>query len=798
MLLLLLQSCGVRKYLDVDEYLLTKNSIKLRTVEKLDNKRRLKYELSTLYEQKVNGNFFSVPREWFYYKIQSSSDTTRFNNWQLRVIAEEPSIFDEDRAGSTAEAMQRYLRSKGFFDAEVFYDETIKAKAKKAEVNYYVQPGHLFLIDSISFSSPDSNIHQILQDIAADTELAPGVGLDRKIYEAEKKRISTYLRNHGYAEFYPNSFPPLEVDTTVKQYRAEVHMEVAAPEQDSVHPVFQVGEIHVYPDYDIRIPQDSLIDTLIQGIYFHLANRELKIKPSVIIDNIFLETGVLYQQDQYDRTNRQLSELSAFRFVRIKQEEDPLVPRLLHFKVELSPSPLLQLGVDFELNYTNRSNNQGIGNLIGIAVSPSISNRNLLKGSELLISNLSAGVEVNPNLNDNRLWNTIDLRLQSDLYLSRFNDYLGIWRLIHTLPFQKERKAAATSFYDQLVDRASTRISASYNYTLLLDFYQYNLFAASYGYDLQPNQRNRYILTHLALDYFQPTVKPQFQELLDANPFLERSFGNQLFISLLFREFNYRFNKPTDAFGRSSYFSINFETAGTEAWLGNTIYNAFALQSDTLRIGTTDFSQYIRLETDFRYFKELSPKHGLAARINLGIARPFGFSTDVPYVKQFYSGGPNDIRAWAARELGPGGLIDSLTLNTTNPLLFYQAGDLKASLSLEYRFNIYWRLNGAFFLDAGNIWTLREDPSRPGSQFRIRRGSYIDDDGQDHVLDPFYQQIALGTGFGLRFDLTYFIFRLDLGVKLRYPYQWRKDTYWNPIDRWFDDANLNFGLGFPF
>lgn len=795
----LLSSCSVSKYLDVDEYLLTDNNIKLRTEEKIDNKRRLKYELSTLYEQETNGNFFFLPREWFYFKTQQDRDTTRFDRWQRRVIAEEPAIFDEEKASRTVDAMRRYLRYRGYYDANVFYDETVKPQKKKVSVTYYVRPNKQYLVDTIYFSSPDPRIARILKDIAPDTEFKKGVGLEGKRFDLEKKRISDYLRDHGYAEFYPNAFPPIEVDTTEAPYQATLYMEVAPPEKDSLHPVYYVGEIHVYPNFDITIPEDSLQDTIIQNIHFHFPRgSDMSVKPKTILDNLFLQEGTLYQQSAFDRTNRQLGKLSVFRFVRIKQEKNPEAPGQLNFRIELSPTPPLQLGVDFELNYTNRSNNSGIGNLIGIFVSPSISNRNFLGGSELLVSNLTAGVEVNPNLAEDRFWNTIDLRLQSDLYLPRFNDYLGLWRLFHRLPFNKAGKQNKTSFYDQLERKASTRLSGSYNYTLLLDFYKYNLFTASYGYNLQTDQRNRFILTHLGLDYFQPTVRPAFQELLDANPFLERSFGNQLFISLLFREFNYTHNEPPDALGRSSYFNINFETAGTEPWLGNTIYNAFALNSDTLRIGQTDFSQYVRLEADYRYYKEYNPRSGFAARLNFGVAQPFGYSTDVPYVKQFYGGGPNDIRAWAARELGPGGHIDSLTLNTNNPLLFYQTGDLKLQLNLEYRFNIYWRLNGAFFLDAGNIWTVRQDPSRPRAQFRFREDLYTNDDGQTYRLDPFYRQIAVGTGFGLRFDFTYFIFRLDLGLKLRYPYQWTQGRYWNDWDRLFQDTNLNFGLGFPF
>ena len=161
-------------------------------------------------------------------------------------------------------------------------------------------------------------------------------------------------------------------------------------------------------------------------------------------------------------------------------------------------------------------------------------------------------------------------------------------------------------------------------------------------------------------------------------------------------------------------------------------------------------------------------------------------------------GGPNSIRGWPARALGPGAFVDSLTLDNNNPLLFYQTGDFKLEFALEYRFNIFWRLNGAIFLDGGNIWTVREDETRPESQFLLRSKTVRNRDGDLIIAEPFYNQIALGTGFGFRFDFTYFIFRLDLGMPLKYPYRWRNDSYWVPPGLWLRDINFNFGLGYPF
>ena len=398
----------------------------------------------------------------------------------------------------------------------------------------------------------------------------------------------------------------------------------------------------------------------------------------------------------------------------------------------------------------------------------------------------------------NRFWNTIDIGTQQDLYLPQFRDYLGFWRLLDKISFDRRDPNDFSSFYEDIQTSATTRIRTSYSYVLLLDFYRYNLLTASYGYDYNRDKYNRYIINNLAIDYFNPSTEARFDSLLQENPFLSRSFGDQLFTSLVFREFDYVYNGPTKRIGDRRYLGLNIETAGAEVWALNSIYNGFADSADTFRIRDTDFSQYIRLEGDLRLVRSYSKNSAIATRLAIGIARPFGFSTDVPYVKQFYVGGPNSIRGWPARSLGPGGFIDSLTLDTNNPLLFYQAGDFKLEFNLEYRFNIFWRLNGAVFLDGGNIWTMQEDLTRPESQFLLREKTIVGQDGELTIADPFYKQIALGTGIGFRFDFTYFIFRLDLGMPLKYPYKWRNGRYWVPSSELLNDINLNFSLGYPF
>lgn len=805
-----LSSCNTTKFLGVDEFLLQKNELVLENAKGMPNKGKIKYELTTLYKQNPNTNFFFIPREWFYFRARDREDTSKFDRWVQRVIAEPPAIFDPQLAQATTDLMVRYLNDRGYFNAKAIYDENLAGK-KKIKTTYYVNPNRQVLIDTVFYSSEDPGIDSVLQQIKGQSLLKPGAGLEAKLISREKDRIYRHLRNNGYAYFQSNNFAPLEADTTLRPNRANLYFEVLPPPGDSVYTIYHVGEIAVYLDFDPLRPDSALKDTVISGVRFKTPESFFETKASTIINALYLQEGDLFRQENFDKTNRTLSSLGVFRFVRIKQNIDSTVADRLNFRIELTPVDKLEVGVDFELNYTNRSTSTTVGNLIGISVSPSIRNRNVFRGAELLITNLSAGLEVNPAaVNDSLFFNTIDLRLQSQLNFPRFLDYLRLWKRMDRIFGNPERRADGTNFYTLLRENATTRLSASYNYLLLLNFYRYNLFNAYYGFDVQRTNNHRYIVNHLGIDFLNPTTYPDFKDILDSNPFLRRSFGQQLFVSLLFRDFNSLYSSRVNTRGESHYIGTHFEMAGAELWAFNKLYNGLVGTQSIWRLGKTDFSQYLRGEIDLRYYRQINSRRSLASRASAGIALPFGFTSDVPYVKQFFIGGPSSIRAWPARSLGPGGYEDTTFSinNIRNALLFYQSGDIKLELNVEYRFDLFWRIKGAFFLDAGNIWTLQKDTARCGSQFLLSRPKTpcINTGGSRSYAAPFYQQIALGGGFGLRFDFTYFIFRLDMGVRLRNPYPLRggegsfsERDYWTNLSKWrWRDANFNIGLGYPF
>ncbi|MCB0563602.1 MAG: BamA/TamA family outer membrane protein [Phaeodactylibacter sp.] len=823
MTVFLLSACNTSKYLSGDQYLLKGNSIKLKTKGNINRKRELKYELSTLFKQQENAKFFFIPREWFYFATQDTKDTTKFDKWQRRVIAEPPAIYDPQLTAATEESMKFFLQYKGFFNANVFAVPDVRKK--RIYMTYHVEPGQQFTIDTAFFFSEDSLINRILQQISGRTLLKPGAGIDGSLYDREKERIVQYLRNNGYANFYANSVAPLEADTTVGDKKANLYLEVLPPLEDSIHQAYTIGNITVYMDYIPGQEANILNDSVINDIRFRSPRAYFRIKPETILENLYIQKDSLYNQRDFDLTNQQLTALGVFRFVRIKQDVDPADSSRLDIRIELTQNKKMELGLDFELNYASR-NASGAGNLIGLTLGPSFRNRNLLKGAELLIADISAGVEFNPSPNaitEKRFWNTVDIRLQTDLYLPRFVDYLGIWGRLNRPKLGKRELFINDNFYNSLQENAATRLSASYNYLLILDFYEYNLFTSTFGFDFPRKRNQRLIINHIGADYLLPITTNRFDSILDVNPFLARSFGEQLFVSFLFRDLNFVHNARPNRRGNSHYVGFNMELAGAEVWAGNAIYNAFALVQDTLRLRLrqgkiVDFSQYVRTQVDLRKYWTHSPKRSTAARLAVGVARPFGYTTDVPYVKQFYAGGPNSIRAWAPRGLGPGSFEDTLSFDRSFNTRLYQSGDIRLEANLEYRFNIFWVVNGAFFLDAGNIWTFRRDTARCGSQFLLRSRQYSCTDNMGEKVaytnEPFYKQIAIGGGFGLRLDFSYFILRLDMAAKLRHAAPMPSSNgNGNWQDYWFRDfrgdggrsglkftdiVSFNLGFGYPF
>lgn len=822
LLLLTSSACNTTKNLGKDEAFLKENVIDLKSEDRIRRAGNLRNELSTLEKQKPNEKFFFfVPRQWFHYHLQDTLDRGNFTKsirrWQMRQFGQEPRIFDRELAESTQRAMQFYMQHQGYFDTEVrFFTEYLGKRKQKVRITYEVSLGTVYSIKSMTYFSSDTILLEEVKSMKSESLLKPGTPLSAELYNQEARRITRHLRNNGYAYFQQSYIASLDGDSIGTD--VNIRLEILPPTNDTLHSVYRVGKIYIYPEYDPNDPYLTRVDTIRENVIF-ISDFEdqYPVKPKAILGALYLSKDSIYRQDDFDKTNRQLSSLGVFRFVSIKEERALDQPGVLNFHIYLSANNRFEYGVDGEIN---TSNSPFIGQrLFGVAGNVSLRHRNLFKGAELLVTNLEGGL----GLNLDRLFrdssiNTIDLRLQTDLYFPKFIDYFGLWRGLNKTTLLSD------AFYQSLRERAATRIGAKFDYLENIDLYVINSFNASYGFEFRRSNKKRFQITHVGVDYLIPTTTLYFDTLiLNRNTFLQRSYDRQFFTGFLLRDLSFNYTGAQNKFGQSLAYNARFELSGAEIWGVNQLYNAivgpsraqeFSLQfqNDTIR-----FSQFVSLENDFRHYKRFSDKHSFVTRFQANIAVPFGSSPDVPYVKQFFAGGPQGIRAWNQREIGPGGYRDPLTLSADNRLFFYQTGDIKLEINAEYRFYLFTFLSikyeAAVFLDMGNVWLLYQDTNRSLSQFRWT--PKYNEQGFK-IEDNFLQTMAIGSGTALRMDFSYFIFSLNLGLKLRNPYPTFVETdgrireqYWRNFNDWSwqetnDDnywrrwLNLTFWLGYPF
>ncbi|WP_116127601.1 BamA/TamA family outer membrane protein [Lewinella sp. IMCC34183] len=813
----LLTSCNVTKYLSEDQELLTAQRVELGKGNKLDNRTEVAYELSLLTQQTPNGNFlFLFPREHFFLANSKPRDTTRIDRFLRNTIGQPPTIYSDSLSRRSSALMEDFLRYRGYFNATA-YHEPDRRREKKVKLIYHVDPGIRYYIDSVAYSSPEAEIDSLLQVLVTDSPLQPGAPLDLNAFDEEKARISRYLRNAGYAYFSNNYFDKLEIDTTHRPGFANIYLSILPPQQEDAYRKYRIGSVTVLTDYSPAreaAGEEYLADTTVSGIRFLSPTADFRMRPELLAENIFLDTDSLYSREAYEKTNLSLGGLGIYRFVRINQLVDPNDSTVLNYEIQLSPDKRMSIGVDLDLNYTNRSqllDNDNTtasaysNNLIGVSVSPNFRNRNVFGGAELLSVALRAGVEVNPGADaSSRFFNTIDLAAEATLNLPRFRDF-GFYALANRTGLLSD------NFYRQLRERASTRYSLAYEYLLIRTFYAYTTANARLGYDFRQSSTTTYRINHAALDILNFGIEPQFERILENNQRLRRSISDQYFFSALFRNLEYtRVGRP-DRLGRSVTLNGQFELTGGEVWL--------ARQAVSGLDPGNDFAQYALAVADTRYYKQFSPLRSFATRLLMGVARPMEVNQEVPYVKQFFAGGANSMRAWAPRGLGPGGYVDSLSIDLTsgtfnNNLRLYQTGDLQLELNLEYRFNLFSFVRGALFTDIGNVWTIEDDPDRPGSQF-LFKGELRQREGADPFYhQPFYRQLAVAGGTGIRIDLSYFIFRLDAAIPLRYnypqqgngdpisprePISYPESAYWRNFQSFgFSEITFQLGLGYPF
>ncbi|MFN0212710.1 MAG: BamA/TamA family outer membrane protein [Saprospiraceae bacterium] len=772
-----LSACNVTKHLDAEkgERLLIKNSLIINAEKRLNlsAKSALANELEPFYRQKPNRKNlgFFYPRLGFYYKYRDRK--SRFARWINKRVAEPPAIYDPALAIRTALNFKTQMRQRGYFRAEASFT-TKNVGRKKAKTTYYLNLGPRYSVDSIEFVSRDTQILQILRATSAECLIKKGSPLDAYIFDAEKLRISSELKNRGYAYFIPQF---IEFGGDSIGTKANVTIEVLPFNDSTMHRIYKIGKVEVLSGV---VPTLSTVrrDTTIRGVYFAAAEAKLWIRPSLLRKKILFDPGTLFQQSEFDQTLRNLNALGVYRFVSLRPLQDSLESDKINVTVNLSPNKRFSPGGDLDFNYSRNSISNG---LLGLSPIFFLQNRNLLSGAENLQSSVSYNIEF--DIANPKIIFSQEFKFQNELLFPRFFDYLGFWRLASHIHLGKKR-LLTKRFYERIRNDGEARLSLNYNYLDVSNFYAYHLSNLTFGYRVRSDPEHQYNWDHIGLDI----LRPQFDSLLVPGEFLQRSFGNQLFTGLLLRSFNYSYANRPNRFGERWNYRFASEFSGLEVLAANRLWPVLTGNKEPVwRIGDLDFAQFLRLDQEAVYTRNFSQSLAGAIRVGAGVAVPFGNSKTVPFVKQYFVGGPSSLRAWRIRELGPGGYVklksDGLP-DDTQP--FYQAADFRFEFGGELRFPLFLWLKGAVFVDGGNIWTLRKDPDRVDSELRWDS----------------YKNIAIGTGLGLRMDLDYFVLRMDFGLPLRRPYLYPgNNSYWvkSLISKLqARDFNPSLAVGYPF
>lgn len=785
----LLQSCNATRYLPEDAYLLRANKVKLNAPREVKEKASLSENLASLIAQKPNKRFLGIPIQLYLYNLRHQKYEEDTANYQLQSgTVEKPVLFDSSLVRRSVQNMRAYLFNAGFFYAKV--RDTVTLKNRRAYVTYRVETGPVYRIDSVSLDIDDSLVRDFILYDSAATSLRRGTIFNMQLLETERERVTANMRNLGYYHF-TNENVSFEVDTffrrasvlrdsvqlsetqidsvtAARDGRLAVRVVVRQGADPTAYRRYRVGRIRVYPDFRDRTDfrNSALLEKRIDDVL--LRYHDYWLKEEVIYRNIFLDSGRLFSQSDYDQTITQLNELGVFQYVRIALQEDTTAGEqpVLNCNIFMNPALRYDFNTNFEVSSASTYT-------AGTAVSFGIRNRNVFKSANQLSITATTGIEL-----------IYDERRKDDFFRKFFtqsrnlglNTSLAVPRFL--VPFRLENLSKNSlprtvfSLGSNLLDRA--------NYFTLTNT------VASLAYRWRQTETQSWEFSPLFVSVFRlPSISEDFQKRLDTNTFLANSYRN---VTIVGENLAFTFNNNELKRGRNyTYLRLSVEEAG------GLLYGVSALSGELRNRMLSNAASYVRLDADLRHYLSWGRKL-VAMRFATGVGLPYGNNNSLPYAKQYFGGGAYSVRGWRVRTLGPGSYYAPDT-GRTSSYLIDRTGDIRLEASAELRFDLFRlfsggvKFAGAAFVDAGNVWLARENPSYPGGEFRFSQ---------------LYQDIAMSTGAGLRLNFgDFIILRVDGAVPVKKPYLPNGGWVFNDIrlsdPSWrAENLVLSFAIGYPF
>ena len=723
-----LASCSSTKYVPDGSFLL--NDINIKNGEE-GNKTNVNH-LKNYVRQKSNSSWFSTLKIPLATYSVSGRDSSKWINRILKSMGEAPILYDSLKAIQSCNDLRAKMRNDGYLDAEIAV--STRKKGKKIDITYLVFPGEPYVLKDIKYDIRDTVIAGLLKaDKNFVRGLRPGTVFNVNSLDQERKRIVDKLINNGYYRFNKD-FITYNADTVSGS--KDINLTLL---------------LHKYQD------QNQKADTLhrrytIRNVVFQSGDPEdsvIHLRKKVLINNTFIESGQPYSAKELQKTYNHFGRLQAVKYTNIGFREIP-DSSLLDCRIQISTNK--PSTISFQPEGTNTAGD------LGAALSLTYQTKNLFRGSELLSLEFRGAYEAIKGLEGYANENFEEYGAEARLLFPRF--------IAPFLSRKFRRRVTATS-----------EVSISYNLQNRPEYHR-RVSSAAWRYKWNDaNHHDKYQIDLLDLNYVSmPWISERFRTDYLENATSRNAILRYNYENLFIMKFGLGYSYNNGRYAIKAY----AETAGNLLNLSSHVLGASRNDLGVYQLFNIAFAQYAK--ADFEYTKnwKIDYNNTLVFHFGLGVAYPYGNSTILPFEKRYFSGGANSVRGWNVRGLGPGRYVE----RDGNINFINQTGDMKIDLNIEYRTHLFWKFNGALFVDAGNIWTLREYPEQQGGMFRF---------------DHFVKDMAVSYGMGLRFNFDYFILRFDFGMKAVNPvYTTKKEHYPIINPKLSRDLTFHFAVGLPF
>lgn len=817
-----LSSCSINKHLKENEFLLSKNVVKQNETS-IDNA-----ELEAFIRQKPNRKILKLVRFnlWLYNQVDQqkmlkkkekrdlkfdrinakrieksnqknekrlakgkSPKQPRLKNKEKPTFRESvleagepPVILDTLLTKITKNQLQKFVFSKGYFDSEVSDSLVLDVKNKRAKSYYFISKSKPYYIRNINYKIEDPLIEYFILNDTMSTLIKHNTVYDEDVFQKERDRITESQLNNGYFYFAPEYVYYL-IDTNLAGQNVNLTVGIKMfsksfnESNDSLvyinHPRYYIENVYVIPEvipeFKGKANDVYMKDTVEYNGLKILYNNKLKFRKKDLTRNISISPGQLYQQNLAQETYKGMSSLKVFKSVYIQYVKNPYFSDKLDCYIV--GQPFVKQSITLETEGTNTNSN------LGIAGSLVFQNKNAFKGAELVELKLKGSLMAQKQFNKTQEATTIN-NVQNSFNTIQFGPELSIYFPKPLFPFTLfyyKKDASEKRYFVQ----PKTILNLSVNYQSSPD-YSRIISSVSYGFKFN-NSKGLFFYDVVPLDVYSVKAKLSNSfnsDLLATNDFfLLNSFLDHI---TTMSRFSATYNNQSLSKKRNlMYLKMTLSSSGN---ILRGLYSATHQVQDTsgrYLITGIPFSQFVKLDVDYRFYFKIRKLGKLVYRIAGGVGKPLNNLSSLPYEQSFFGGGPNSNRAWRARTLGPGSYSQPENVTAR----YDKIGDIQIETNLEYRFHIFKSFYGAWFMDAGNIWLSYNDPNKPNGEFKV---------------DEFYKELGIGSGFGLRYDFSFFVLRLDGAMRIYDPSfpEVKRLVFGKQTLR--ESAILNFGIGYPF